>query len=99
MICTAICKILVVFWKISHFYQRRLLSFGKSAFFTKDVKDISDATIRFIKNIILSVSCSVEKTTFYLLRLFYITRAYRHSMILCYFSEISLDFRCHLIYT
>ncbi|WP_418844357.1 hypothetical protein, partial [Phascolarctobacterium succinatutens] len=98
-VCTAICKILVVFWKISHFYQRRLLSFGKSAFFTKDVKDISDATIRFIKNIMLSVSCSVEKTTFYLLRLSYITMAYRRTIILCDFSESSLDFRCPFIYT
>ena len=30
-------KTLAVFWKIGLFYQRRLVSFGKSAFFTKDV--------------------------------------------------------------
>ena len=60
---------------------------------------ISEATIRFIKNIMLSVSRSVEKTTFYLLRLSYITMAYRRAIILCNFSESSLDFRCPLIYT
>ena len=31
-------KTLVIFWKIGLFYQRRLLSFGKLAFFTKDVR-------------------------------------------------------------
>ena len=30
-------KTLAVFWKIGLFYQRRYLSFGKSAFFSKDV--------------------------------------------------------------
>ncbi|WP_337608944.1 hypothetical protein [Phascolarctobacterium succinatutens] len=63
-------KTLAVFWKIGLFYQRRWLSFGKSAFFTKDVKGFSEATIRFIKNTMLSDSCSVEQTTFYLSSLF-----------------------------
>ena len=63
-------KTLLVFWKIGLFYQRRQLSFGKSAFFTKDVKGFSEATIRFIKNTMLSDSCSIEQTTFYLSSLF-----------------------------
>lgn len=70
MVCTSIRKILAVFWKISLFYQRRYLSFGKLAFFTKDVKGFSEATIHFIKNTMLSDSCSVEQTTFYLSSLF-----------------------------
>ena len=70
MVCTSIRKILIVFWKISLFYQRRQLSFGKSAFFTKDVKGFSEATIHFIKKTMLSDSCSVEQTTFYLSSLF-----------------------------
>jgi len=63
-------KTLAVFWKISLFCQRRWLSFGKSTFFTKEVKGFSKATIHFIKNTILSDSCSVEQTTFYLSSLF-----------------------------
>ena len=55
---------------ISLFCQRCWLSFGKSAFFTKDVKGFSEATIHFIKNTMLSDSCSVEQTTFYLSSLF-----------------------------
>lgn len=31
-------KTLAVFWKIGLFYQRRLVSFGKLALFTKDVR-------------------------------------------------------------
>ena len=50
-------KTLAVFWKIG-------------LFFTKDVKGFSEATINFIKNTMLSDSCSVEQTTFYLSSLF-----------------------------
>ena len=52
------------------FLPKTLKPFGKSAFFTKDVKAFSEATIRFIKNTMLSDSCSVEQTTFYLSSLF-----------------------------
>ena len=48
----------------------KTLAVGKKAFFTKDVKGFSEATIRFIKNTMLSESCSVEQTTFYLSSLF-----------------------------
>ncbi len=44
-------KTFAVFWKIGPFYQRRLLSFGKSAFFTKDVR--SKYEIRTTKKSIL----------------------------------------------
>ena len=63
-------KTFAVFWKIDPFYQRRLLSFGKSALFTKDVKGFSESTIHFINNTMLSDSCSVEQTTFYFSSLF-----------------------------
>ena len=48
MVCTSIRKILVVFWKIGLFYQKRWLSFGKSAFFTKNEGDIPKRQIKFI---------------------------------------------------
>lgn len=41
-------KTLVVFWKIGLFYQRRLVSFGKSALFTKDERDMPKRQINFI---------------------------------------------------
>lgn len=44
-------KTLAVFWKIGLFYQRRWLSFGKSTFFTKDIR--SKYEIRTTKKSIL----------------------------------------------
>ena len=44
-------KTLAVFWKIGLFYQRRLVSFGKLALFTKDVR--SKYEIRTTKKSIL----------------------------------------------
>ena len=92
-------KTLAVFWKIGLFYQRRWLSFGKSAFFTKDVKGFSEATIHFIKTP-CSVTAVLLNKLHSIFQVFLYSDGlsqYRH--ILYNFSEFSLDFVFPFLYT